>query len=87
MADAIHDAYQRLEDAITEVAAFEGALGIATEWIVVAAFQRYEGDDHRTQILRLLPPSDVPYHRVMGLLDYATTLYRHEITTPEDGSQ
>lgn len=73
-------AYQRLEQAIADVAAIEGAEGIVTEWVLVAAFQRYEGDEHRTQILRLLPPNDVPYHRVMGLLDYATTLYRHEIT-------
>lgn len=73
-------AYQRLEYAIREVAALEGAEGIPTDWVIVAAFQRYEGDEHRTQILRLLPPNDIPYHRIMGLLDYAHTLYRHEIT-------
>jgi hypothetical protein len=72
--------YQRLEEAIREVAALEGAEGIPTDWIVVAAFQRYEGAEHRTQILRLLPPNDPPYHRIMGLLDYAKALYRHEIT-------
>ncbi len=73
-------AYQRLEDAIRDVAALKHAEGILTDWVVVGAFQRYEDDTHLTQILRLTPPSAVPYHRVMGLLDYATTLYRHEIS-------
>ena len=73
-------AYQRLEDAIRDVAALEGAEGILTDWVIVGSFQRYEHDEHRTQVLRLIPPNDIPYHRVMGLLDYATTLYRHEIT-------
>lgn len=73
-------AYQRLEAAILEVAQLEGAQGITTDWVVVAAVQRFEDDEQRTQILRLLPPNDTPYHRVMGLLDYAHTLYRHEIT-------
>jgi hypothetical protein len=73
-------AYQRLEAAILEVAQLEGAEGVLTEWIVVSAHQRFDGDDHATQVMRLLPLDVMPYHRAMGLLDYAHTLYRHEIT-------
>jgi len=78
--DATKAAYQRLADAIDDVARLEEAQGVLTEWVIVASFQRFEDDEQRDQILRLLPSDQVPYHRVMGLLDYATALYRHEIT-------
>lgn len=80
MAEETKAAYERLAQAITDVARIEEAEGILTEWVIVASFQRFEDDEQRDQILRLLPSGQVPYHRVMGLLDYATALYRHEIT-------
>jgi hypothetical protein len=80
MAEETKAAYERLAQAITDVARLEDAEGILTEWVIVASFQRFEDNEQRDQILRLLPASQVPYHRVMGLLDYATALYRHEIT-------
>jgi hypothetical protein len=79
----IKAAYERLQAAIVECSRLNDAEGILTDWVVVAAFQRFDGDDHRTAIMRLLPLDDTPYHRVMGLLDYAATLYRHELTEAE----
>jgi hypothetical protein len=75
-------AYARLADAIQDVSRIEGAHGVITEWVVVTAHQRYDDEgDARTQISQLMPDGDdVPYHRVMGLLDYALTLRRAEIT-------
>jgi hypothetical protein len=75
-------AYQRLEDAIKEVARIEEAEGVLTEWVVVTAFQRYDDEgDALTQVGTLLPDGGghVPYHRMMGLLDYALTRCRAEI--------
>ena len=83
MTDELKAAYKRLEAVIEEVARAEGAEGVLTEWVVVYASQRYdESGDGLSQIGQLLPGggSHVPYHRLMGLLDYALTLRRAEIT-------
>ncbi|MGW5175917.1 hypothetical protein ACWERY_16335 [Streptomyces sp. NPDC004082] len=72
-------AYRKLEEVIREVTALEGAQGVLTEWVVVFSTQRYGDDgDGVTQVGTLLPNGggDVPYHRVMGLLDYALTRCR-----------
>ncbi|MCI3279150.1 hypothetical protein [Streptomyces cylindrosporus] len=80
-ADDLKSAYRRLEEAIGDVARLEGAQGVMLEWIVVTAHQRYDEDgDPKVQIGQWLPDGmDVPYHRVMGLLDYALTMRRGEI--------
>lgn len=73
--------YQRLEEAIEACARFEGATGVLTDWTAVYATQRYDSDgDSLSQIGRLTPGgSGIPYHRVMGLLDYALTRCRAEV--------
>ena len=79
-------AYQRLADSIDEVVRLEGAEGVLTEWVLVTATQRFDEDgDGLTQVGITLPDGggQVPYHRVMGLLDYALTRYRAEIADAE----
>ncbi|MFD9564361.1 hypothetical protein [Streptomyces sp. NPDC059994] len=75
-------AYQQLEEAIRRVNELEGADGVLTEWVVVTATQSFDGDgDGLTQVGKLLPDGggQVPYHRLMGLLDYALTCCRAEV--------
>jgi len=78
---ALRDAYNRLEKAIGDVSRIETFEGVLTEWVVVTSYQRY-GDDGKAvvQIGRLVSDGTAPYHRVMGLLDYAQALYRAEVT-------
>lgn len=75
-------AYQRLAEAIRDVSQLEGAEGIITEWVVVTAHQSFDDDgDPTVQIGQWMPDGgEVPYHRVMGLLDYALTMRRAAIT-------
>jgi hypothetical protein len=84
MTDDLKSAYRRLEEAVRDVARLEGAQGVLLEWVVVTAHQRYDDDgDPQVLIGQLMPNGgEVPYHRVMGLLDYALTMRRHEITEP-----
>jgi hypothetical protein len=80
-------AYQRLADAIETVARLEEAEGVLTEWVIVYATQRYDEDgDGITQIGTILPDGGggVPYHRLMGLLDYALTRCRAEVARDDD---
>jgi len=75
-------AYQRLEEAITEVGRLEGYEGVITEWVIVTAVTRFDDNGNGiTQVGTLLPEGggQVPYHRVMGLLDYSLTLCRADI--------
>lgn len=81
-------AYQRLADAVEEVARLEEAEGVITEWAVVYATQRYAEDgDGLTQVGTLVPEGggNLPYHRLIGLLDYALTLCRAEISGVGNG--
>lgn len=80
-------AYQRLADAINEVAHLEEAEGVLTEWAVIFAAQRYDQDgDGITQVGTILPEGGggIPYHRLMGLLDYTLTRCRAEVARYDD---
>lgn len=77
-------AYRRLEEAIEEVGRLEGAEGVITEWVIAYATQRYDEDgDAVNQVGTMVPHGGghLPYHRMMGLLDYALTMCRAEITS------
>ncbi|MFG3244209.1 hypothetical protein [Streptomyces sp. NPDC048157] len=78
-------AYQRLEEAIDNVMRLEDFQGVMTEWIVVTSTQRYE-DGGITQVGTLVPEGAgaVPYHRLIGLLDYALTRMRAEVARDDD---
>lgn len=77
--------YQRLEEAVNACARFEGAEGVLTDWTSVYATQRYGDDgDLLVQIGRLTPEgTGIPYHRIMGLLDYALTRCRAEVANDD----
>ena len=80
-------AYQRLEEAIEEVCRLEGYQGVPIEWVVIAASQRFDEDgDGITQVGTLLPDGGgaIPYHRVMGLLDFVQTRMRAEVARDDD---
>ncbi|MEU1088977.1 hypothetical protein ABZ401_19440 [Streptomyces sp. NPDC005892] len=81
------DAYQQLEAAIEEVCRLEGYEGVPIEWVVIAASQRFDEDgDGITQVGTLLPTGGnaVPYHRVMGLLDYVQARMRAEVARDDE---
>lgn len=73
-------AHNELGRAIENLARLLGAEGVMGEWTTVVAFQNYDAEDDSssTQIVRLFP-DDIPYHRSMGLLDYALTRMRTTI--------
>jgi hypothetical protein len=75
-------AYARLDEALAEVARLEGADGVLTEWIVVYSAQHYDEDgDAVAQVGTMVPGGGghTPFHRLMGLLDYALTRCRAEV--------
>jgi hypothetical protein len=81
-ADAKAAAYQRLDAAIQEVSRSEECEGVPLEWVVVA-YQRFEDDGASiSPIGRLVPDGGnrVPFHRILGLLDYAHTHARAEVS-------
>ncbi|MFG2638547.1 hypothetical protein ACGFX8_32965 [Streptomyces sp. NPDC048362] len=83
-------AYQRLAEAIEATARLEGAEGVLTEWVVVFSTQRYTDDgDAITQVGTTLPDGggQLPYHRLMGLLDYALTRCRAVIASDDEGDE
>lgn len=59
--------------------------GTLVDYIVLTAETLF-GDDgiQRTNIARLTAGDGVPHYRLLGLLDYAATMYRADITTPDE---
>ncbi|MGW7359453.1 hypothetical protein ACWGI0_23175 [Streptomyces sp. NPDC054802] len=89
MSPELKTAYERLEIALRDVCLLEEFEGVMTEWIVVAAYQRFDDDgDGLTQIGTIVPSGSgqTPYHRLMGLLDYALTRMRAEISRADDAA-
>jgi len=76
----LDQAHRELERAIENLSRLIGAEGVISEWTAVVSFQSFGANrgEGTTQIIRLFP-DDVPYHRSMGLLDYALTRMRHNI--------
>lgn len=76
----LEQAHRDLEKAIENLGRLLGAKGVMAEWTTVVSFQSFgeERGDSSTQIVRLFP-DDIPYHRSMGLLDYALTRMRANI--------
>ncbi|MFJ6559988.1 hypothetical protein ACIQMV_08905 [Streptomyces sp. NPDC091412] len=87
MSDEKKAAYRRLEEAIEEVCRLEGYEGVPIEWVVIAASQRFDEDgDGITQVGTLLPDGggQIPYHRVMGLVDFVQARMRGEAARDGD---
>lgn len=80
MAEELAAACGQLEEAIREVGQMEGFEGLLTDWVVVAAYQRFEEDGRSvTTIGRLVPARELPYHRMLGLLGFALARAHAEI--------
>lgn len=86
MDDEKKAAYRRLEEAIEEVCRLEEFEGIPIEWIVIAASQKFDGEESFTQVGTLVPEGGgrVPFHRLLGLVDYTHARYRAEVTRDDD---
>lgn len=58
-----------------------GALG---DYIVLTVETLFDSEGGQsTSIARLTSDDGVPHYRLLGLLDYAATMYRADITTPD----
>jgi hypothetical protein len=79
-------AYRRLEEAIEEVCRLEEFEGVPIEWVVIAASQQFDGDDTITQVGTLVPDGGgrVPFHRLMGLVDYTHARYRGVVMSNDE---
>jgi hypothetical protein len=75
-----------LEEAIKgALEAHELSRGALGDYIVLTVETRFDNDGRQTtSIARLTSDDGVPHYRLLGLLDYASTMYRDEITTPDD---
>jgi hypothetical protein len=81
------EAYAELERAIDKVLRLRGAEGILTEYVTLCGVQTIddEGDTAGSVMLILPMGGGLPYHRVMGLLDYSHTVLRAEVARNELG--
>lgn len=81
-------AYRELEVAIERVLRLRGAKGILTEYITLCGVQTIDDEgDTAGSVMMILPMGGgLPYHRVLGLLDYTHTVLRAEVARNELGA-
>lgn len=81
------EAYAELERAIERVLRLRGAKGLLTEYVTLCGVQTIddEGDTAGSVMMVLPMGGGLPYHRVMGLIDYTHTVLRAEVARNELG--
>lgn len=82
-------AYAELERAIETVLRLRGVEGILTEYVTLCGVQTIDDDgDTAGSVMMILPMGGgLPYHRVMGLVDYTQTVMRAEVARNELGAR
>jgi hypothetical protein len=80
-------AYAELESAIEAVLRLRGATGMLVEYVTLCSLQDVDEEgDMAGSVLMVLPMGGgIPYHRVMGLVDYTQTVLRAEVARNELG--
>lgn len=88
LTDEQKKAYADLERAIEGVLRLRGATGILTEYVTLAGVQSIDDEGDTTgSVMMVLPMGGgLPYHRVMGLIDYTQTVLRAEVARNELGT-
>ncbi len=81
---AADEALTAAVDRVARAYEYVGA-AVLTEHVTVAAFRSFDGDDALTTITTLPQDAGLPVHHVLGLLDYATTVYRRSAADGDDG--
>lgn len=81
-------AYAELERAIEAVLRLRGATGMLVEYVTLCSVQDVDDDGDTTgSVMMVLPMGGgIPYHRVMGLVDYTQTVLRAEVARNELGA-
>lgn len=82
-------AYAELERAIETVLRLRGVEGILTEYVTLCGVQTIDDEgDTAGSVMMILPMGGgLPYHRVMGLVDYTQTVMRAEVARNELGAR
>lgn len=82
------EAYAELERAIERVLRLRGAEGMLVEYVTLCAVQTIDDEgDTAGSVMMILPMGGgLPYHRVMGLVDYTKTVLRAEVARNELGA-
>lgn len=88
LTDEQKKAYADLERAIEAVLRLRGATGILVDYVTLAGVQNIDDEGDTTgSVMMILPMGGgLPYHRVMGLIDYTQTVLRAEVARNELGT-
>lgn len=82
----IVEAYERIEDALKLIITEQGRDGLLTDYLILSAVQSYddEGGLLTNTGWHTNPNNGVPYHRLIGLIEYNRALMLKEAVDVED---
>ena len=83
---AIVQEYQKIEDALHAIIKLQGREGILTDYVILSAVQSIDDDGIflTNTGWHTNPKNGVPYHRMMGLIEYNRALMMKEAVEADD---
>jgi hypothetical protein len=85
----VKQAYAKLEEALEGLLRLRGYEGVLVEYVTLATLQSYDDEGDMTASVSMVLPmggGTMPYHRVLGLVDYTQTVLRAEVARNELGA-
>lgn len=78
--DALVKAYRQIEKSLREIVVIQGREGLLTDWVILSAVQSFDPDGVPVTNTgwHTNPESSMPYHRLLGLVEYAGVIVRTE---------
>lgn len=82
----ITEAYERIEDSLKLIITAQGRDGLLTDYLILSAVQSFddEGNLLTNTGWHTNPNNGVPYHRLIGLIEYNRALMLKEAVDVED---
>jgi hypothetical protein len=80
--------YKKIEDALHKIIKLQGRAGVLTDYVILSAVQSLDEDGTflTNTGWHTNPENGVPYHRMMGLVEYNRELLKKEAVEADDVS-
>lgn len=78
--------YQRIEDSLRKIITEQGREGLLTDYIILSAVQSFDNDGNLLTNTgwHTNPNNGMPYHRMIGLIEYNRALMLKEAVEVEE---
>lgn len=83
--DALVKEHRNIEESLRKITALQRREGLLTDWIILSSVQSFDREGNATTNVGWCtnPEGGIPYHRMLGLIEYAKTMLQQEVLEDE----